>query len=95
MCADTYLQHNTGLADGRSGLGTALAEQGVQMIYNTTHQVLAQGNFVLAVSEGTFGGAPTSYYDLWRVENGKITEHWDVMETIADQSTWQNQNGKF
>ena len=95
---DTYLQHNTGIADGLSGLGTALAalaEQGVQMIYNTTHQVLAQGNFVLAVSEGTFGGAPTSYYDLWRVENGKIAEHWDVMETIAGQSTWQNQNGKF
>ena len=34
-------------------------------------------------------------YDLWRVENGKIAEHWDVMETIADKSTWQNQNGKF
>lgn len=95
---DTYLQHNTGIADGLSGLGAALAalaEQGVQMIYTTTHQVLAQGNFVLAVSEGTFGGKPTSYYDLWRVENGKIAEHWDVMETIADESTWQNQNGKF
>lgn len=26
---------------------------------------------------------------LWRVENGKIAEHWDVMETIADKSTWQ------
>ena len=65
------------------------------MIYTTVHQVLAQGNYVLAVSEGTFGGAPTSYYDLWRIENGKIAEHWDVMETIADKSTWQNQNGKF
>ena len=29
------------------------------------------------------------------VENGKIAEHWDVMETIADPSTWQNDNGKF
>lgn len=95
---DTYLQHNTGIADGLSGLGAALAalaEQNIQMIYTTVHQVLAQGNFVLAVSEGTFGGAPTSYYDLWRVEDGKIAEHWDVMETIADKSTWQNQNGKF
>lgn len=95
---DTYIQHNTGIADGLSGLGAALAalaEQGVQMIYDKTHQVLAQGNFVLAVSEGTYGSAPTSYYDLWRVENGKIAEHWDVMETIADPSTWQNQNGKF
>ena len=95
---DTYLQHNTGIADGLSGLGAALAalaEHNIQMIYTTVHQVLAQGNFVLAVSEGTFGGAPTSYYDLWRVEDGKIAEHWDVMETIADKSTWQNQNGKF
>lgn len=95
---DTYIQHNTGIADGLSGLGAALAalaEQGIQMIYNKTYMVLADGNYGLAVSEGTFGGAPTSYYDLFRVENGKIAEHWDVMETIAEESTWQNHNGKF
>ena len=95
---DAYIQHNTGIADGLSGLGAALealGKQGIQMIYDKVHQVLAQGNYVLAVSEGTFGGAPTSYYDLWRIENGKVAEHWDVMETIADKETWQNQNGKF
>jgi hypothetical protein len=95
---DTYIQHNTGIADGLSGLGAALealGKQGIQMIYDTVHQVLAEGNYVLAVSEGSFGGVPTSYYDLWRIENGKIAEHWDVMETIAEKDTWQNQNGKF
>lgn len=95
---DTYIQHNTGIADGLSGLGaalSALAKQGIQMIYNKTYMVLADGNYGLAVSEGTFGGAPTSYYDLFRVENGKIAEHWDVMETIAEKAAWQNQNGKF
>lgn len=95
---DTYIQHNTAIADGVSGLGkalAALAEAGIEMIYDETHMILAQGNYVLAVSEGTYGGAHTSYYDLWRVENGKIAEHWDVMETIADEATWQNQNGKF
>lgn len=95
---DAYIQHNTGIADGVSGLDAALssmAEQGIQMIYDEVHMVLAQGNFVLAVSEGSFAGEPTSYYDLWRVEDGKIAEHWDVMETIADKSTWQNDNGKF
>ena len=65
------------------------------MIYDRTHMVLAEGNFVLGVSEGSFGDAPTSYYDLWRIENGKIAEHWDVMETIAAPSTWKNDNGKF
>ena len=95
---DKYIQHNISIADGLSGLGAALeamAKQGIQMIYDRTHMVLAQGNFVLGVSGGTFGGAPTSYYDLWRIEDGKIAEHWDVMETIADQSTWQNDNSKF
>lgn len=98
LLAESYIQHNTGIADGVSGLNAALgalAEQGIAMVYDEVHLVLAQGNFVLAVSEGTFGGAPTSYYDLWRVENGKIAEHWDVMETIAEESTWQNQKGKF
>ncbi len=95
---DNYIQHNTGIADGLSGLGAALvalAEQGIQMIYNKTHYVLADGNYGLAVSEGTFGGTPTTYYDLFRVEGGKIAEHWDVMETLAAEDTWQNQNGKF
>lgn len=95
---DTYIQHNTAIADGVSGLNealAALAKAGIEMIYDDVHMVLANGNFVLAVSEGTYGGEPTSYYDLWRVENGKITEHWDVMETIAPEDTWQNQNGKF
>lgn len=89
---DTYIQHNTGIADGLSGLGAALealGKQGIQMIYDKIHQILAQGNYVLAVSEGTFGGTPTSYYDLWRIDNGKVVEHWDVMETIAAKETWQ------
>ena len=95
---DRYLQHNTGIADGLSGLGAALeamGKAGIAMIYDRVHQVLACGDMVLAVSEGAFGGKPTAYYDLWRVENGKIAEHWDVMETIADPSAWANSNGKF
>lgn len=95
---DAYIQHNTAIADGLSGLGAALdamAAQGIQMIYDTTHMVLAEGDFVLGVSEGTFGGAHTAYYDLWRVEDGKIAEHWDVMTTIPEASEWVNDNGKF
>jgi predicted SnoaL-like aldol condensation-catalyzing enzyme len=95
---DKYIQHNTAIADGLSGLGAALeamAKQGISMVYNKTHMVLADGDYALVCSEGTFGGVPTTYYDLFRVENGFIAEHWDVMETLADKSTWANENGKF
>ena len=83
---DNYIQHNVAIADGVSGLGVALetmAKQGIQMIYNKTHFVLADGDYALAVSEGSFAGVATTFYDLFRVENGKIAEHWDVMETLS------------
>lgn len=95
---DNYIQHNPAIADGVSGLGTALeamAKQGITMVYTTNHIVLGEGNFVLAVSEGTFAGQPTSFYDLFRVANGKIAEHWDVMETILPEADRKNTNGKF
>ena len=95
---DNYLQHNPNIADGLSGLGQALdalAKQGIRMEYRTIHKVLGEGNFVLVVSEGLFSNQPTSFYDLFRVENGKIAEHWDTIETIPAKSDWQNKNGKF
>lgn len=93
---NNYIQHNSSIADGLDGLGNALktlAEQEIQMIYDKVHYILACGDYALGISEGTFGGAHTSYYDLWRVQDGKIAEHWDVMETISDNP--QNNNGKF
>jgi predicted SnoaL-like aldol condensation-catalyzing enzyme len=95
---DNYIQHNPGIADGLSGLSQALeamAKQGITMVYSKIHKVLGQGNFVLTISEGTFADEATSFYDLFRVENGKIVEHWDVMETIILKDEWKNANGKF
>jgi len=95
---DNYIQHNPNIANGLSGLGKALeymASQGITMKYDKVHRVLGEGNFVLTVSEGSFADKPTSFYDLFRVENGKIAEHWDVMQTIAPKEEWKNDNGKF
>ncbi len=95
---DRYLQHNPQIADGLSGLSAALqalASQGVAIRYERIHRVLGEGDFVLVASEGQFGGKPTAFYDLFRVENGKIAEHWDTIETIPPRTEWRNANGKF
>lgn len=95
---DNYIQHNPQSGDGLSGLGKALeamAKAGIVMKYDRIHKVLGEGNFVLTVSEGSFAGNPTAFYDLFRVENGKIAEHWDVLETIPAPNEWKNENGKF
>lgn len=95
---ENYIQHNPNIGNGLSGLGAALkamAEQGIAMKYDRVHKVLGEGNFVLVTSEGSFGGKPTAFYDLFRVEHGKIVEHWDTIETIPPKSEWKNSNGKF
>lgn len=95
---DHYIQHNPNIPDQLSGLGAALetlAKQGVFLKYQTIHTVLGEGNFVLVVSEGHFGKDHNAFYDLFRVENGKIAEHWDVIEPIPGKENWKNNNGKF
>lgn len=95
---DNYIQHNPQIGDQLSGLGAALqamAKQGITMKYDRIHKVLGEGNFVLVASEGTLAGQHTSFFDLFRVENGKIAEHWDTIEAIPAKADWKNSNGKF
>lgn len=95
---DNYIQHNPQIPDNLSGLGATLEElgkQGIFLKYDKIHKVLGEGNFVLVISEGHFGKVYSAFYDLFRVENGKIAEHWDVIEPIAPKENWKNNNGKF
>lgn len=95
---DDYIQHNPQIPDQLSGLGKTLGElakQGITLKYDKIHKVLGQGNFVLVVSEGHFGKSYDAFYDLFRVENGKIAEHWDVIEPVPAKESWKNNNGKF
>lgn len=98
ISTEKYLQHNPAIADGLGALGTALetmAKAGTPMLYTKTHMILGEGNFVLAVSEGEFFGKHSSFYDLFRIESGKVVEHWDTIEEIPAESEWKNSNGKF
>ncbi|WP_408018367.1 hypothetical protein [Shewanella sp. 10N.286.52.A9] len=95
---NAYIQHNPAIADGLSGLGKALGElaaANMPMMVSKNHKILGEGNFVLSISEGTFMNQHVAFYDLFRLDNGKIVEHWDTIETIPAQTEWQNSNGKF
>lgn len=96
ISTETYLQHNPQIADGLEGLGGALqmmAEAGIEMRYEATHMIVAEGNFVFAASEGVLGEAHTAFFDLFRVEDGKIVEHWDTVSEIPAEMA--HENGKF
>src|SRR5580658_6167112 len=93
-----YIQHNPWVADTIPGLIAglqALAAKGQAVVYKRVHMVLGEGNFVLVVAEATFGGVSTAIYDLFRIESGKIAEHWDTLQAIPPRDQWKNSNGKF
>lgn len=89
-----YFQHNSNIADGLEGLGAAL-QSGMSMTYNELHRTVAEGNFVLAMSDGTLNDTPTAFYDLFRLEGGLIVEHWDVIADMPDPNAETNASGKF
>lgn len=98
ISAESYAQHNPDVKDGLSGLGEALqalTEAGMPMVFEQNHMILGEGNFVLTVSEGQFMKKHVSFYDLWRIENGIIVEHWDTIQEIPVETEWKNSNGKF
>ncbi len=102
--SESYIEHNPEGQDGLQALQKVLllsksnTETNTQYLiskYKKLHRVLADGNFVLTVCEGQKGEALCSLYDLFRVHQGKIVEHWDTVEIIPPKSEWKNQNGKF
>jgi len=98
LIADDYIQHNPLLGDGLVGLINGLTElalNGQAITYTSIFKVIGKGNYVLALALGTFGKDPVAFYDLYRVDNGKIVEHWDTIQTVPPQSQWKNHNGKF
>ena len=98
IATEIYAEHNPHFSDDLSALQSTLekSDNGERHVnYQRVHRVLANGNFVLCVSEGELGGNHSAFYDLFRIENGKIVEHWDTTEKVAPQSEWKNDNGKF
>jgi predicted SnoaL-like aldol condensation-catalyzing enzyme len=75
---DNFIQHNPLIADGVSGLGQAI-QTGVWAAVVERARILADGEFVFTQGEGTLHGTQTIFNDLFRVKDGRLAEHWDVV----------------
>ena len=93
----SLVQHASRISDGIAQLRdriASVAKEGGQL-YLTPRRFVAEGTFVLVLSEGDLPSGPTALYDLFRVEDGKIVEHWDVLTPIPPRDQWKNANGPF
>ncbi|WP_299118564.1 nuclear transport factor 2 family protein [uncultured Tenacibaculum sp.] len=96
VSSEEYLQHNPMVKDGLAGLNEAieyLTSQNNMFKYQKLHKVLGEGNFILTMSEGEWNGKSQAFYDLFRLKDDKIVEHWDVIQEIPSEMA--HKNGKF
>ena len=92
-----YAQHAHQIGDGIARLRdriASVAKEGGQL-HLSPRRFMAEGNFVLVLSEGDLPTGHTALYDLFRVQNGKIVEHWDVLTPIPPQDRRKNSNDPF
>lgn len=62
--------------------------------YEMLFQLLGQGDFVVTYGKRHAGGTDFAVFDLYRVADGKIVEHWMNEEPISPREAWGN-SGKF
>lgn len=82
---EDYIQHNPYAADGRQALkefATKLLSHAPKTKVDFQH-VAADGDLVfLHVKAKNFDGKDMALVDIFRLKNGKIVEHWDVMQDV-------------
>lgn len=94
--AGDYIQHSVGTPNGIAWF--APFGDAFQYYDNESPRYMyGAGDFVLIMSQGNaaVGFGDTAFYDLFRLENGKIIEHWDTQQQIPPQTDWANSNGKW
>jgi predicted SnoaL-like aldol condensation-catalyzing enzyme len=92
-----YKQHNPTAADGPEGLRAFIdfLKARFPNQRGEIKRVIAEGDLVVLHVHSTRGdGTPgRAIVDIFRIENGKVVQHWDVIQDIPAQAA--NDNGMF
>jgi len=89
-----YTQHNPRAADGPEGLKAFLAflREKFPDYHSEIKRVFADGDYVILHVHNvpTAGSRGNAIIDIFKLENGKIVEHWDVRQEIPEQAANAN-----
>ena len=93
----TYIQHNPRIPDGIDGLLTFASSLQAQfpLAHSDVKRIIAEGDLVVVHSKVTYSpdDQGTAAADIFRLEQSKIVEHWDILQEIP--ATSANNNTMF
>lgn len=92
-----YIQHNPNIETGADALKAMLvrAKERYPAAEHRVKRIIADGDLVVAHVHVIFepGQAGLAVVDIFRIEDGRIAEHWDVVQPVASHA--ENTNGMF
>jgi predicted SnoaL-like aldol condensation-catalyzing enzyme len=79
--SDRYIQHSAHIAPGREGL-FALIRSVPETLRYENQLAVAEGDYVITHGRFCGNGRPAAWIaaDIVRIEDGKLVEHWDVLQ---------------
>lgn len=85
---DTYIQHNPLVADGKEALKQAATQwfKGAPKVKIDIQHLSAEGDLVYIHTKSIRGAKTASVIDIFKIENGKIVEHWDLIQEVPEKS---------
>ena len=93
--APDYIQHNPAIPNGPKAIAEFIANLSKDFSYESG-MALAEGNLVMVHGRYVgFGPKPMIAVDIFRVANGKVAEHWDVLQEEVPESTTASGNPMF
>ena len=89
-----YVQHNPNAADGPEGLKAYITflRDKLPDAHSDVIRVFADGDYVIqhVHSVPTQGSRGNAIVNIYKLENGKIVEHWDVIQPVPEKSANNN-----
>ena len=85
--SDRYIQHSAHIAPGRAGLFD-LVRSAPETLRYENHLIMAEGDYVIAHGRFSGMGRPAAWIaaDVVRFDDGKLAEHWDVLQDEATRA---------
>ena len=86
--AENYIQHNPSVADGRQALIDAAGKwfRGAPKEKIDIQHIAADKDLVFIHTKSHMGAKTFSVIDIFRIKDGKIAEHWDVIQEVPEKS---------
>lgn len=78
--------HHPLMEEGAAGYIALRSKEEFKLKYLKCHKIFGEGHFVLSISEGIYQGKRSAIYDLYRLRDSKIAEHWVVIQSIPTEN---------